>query len=130
MNKISAKSIQMFVAGALGLSGLQTLVWTPYYIIYSKDSVFIIVSVISVFALLIGMAILLGNVRAVLWAQIYLWVELVSKAVLFTISASHVLSPRGPQFNWWSITDLLAPLILLMLLTWSRSKRLQNEANA
>ena len=127
MNKIPAKSIQMFVAGALALMGFHALIWTPYYLIYSKDIVFVGGSIFSGLALLIGVAMFAGSVRAMLWARIYLLLGIVGAIVSICLSVFQIV-PKAPHLSWWRVTsDFLTPAILFGLLVWSSSKDLRDE---
>jgi hypothetical protein len=126
--KISAQNIQVFVAGALALMGFQSLVWAPYYLIVSKDLVFVIGSLISGLALWIGIAMLIGSERAIFWARIYLLLGILSAIAVPCLSAFSV--PGAPHLSWWrSASDLLTPAILLWLLIWSRSQRVNRMPN-
>jgi hypothetical protein len=70
MKNISAKGIQMFVAGALALTGFRELFWLPYYLVVSKDFHLVTGSILSGLSLLFGISIFVGNSRAILWAKI------------------------------------------------------------
>ena len=127
MNKIPAKSIQMFVAGALALTGFHALIWTPYYLIYFKDIVFVGGSIFSGLALLIGIAMLAGSERAMFWARIYLLLGIVGAIVSICLSVFQIF-PMAPHLSWWRVTsDFLTPAILFGLLVRSCSKDLRDE---
>jgi hypothetical protein len=126
MKNISAKSIQMFVAGALALMGFHALIWIPYYLIYSKDIVFVGGAIFSGLALLIGLAMLAGSERAMFWARIYLLLGIVGAVVRICLSVFPISSPQ-PHLGWRSVSDLLTPAILFGLLVWSRSKHFRDE---
>jgi hypothetical protein len=129
MNKMSAKIIQMFVAGALALMGFHALVWTPYYLVVSKDLVLVIGSMFSVLALLIGVAMLVGSKRAVLWAHIYLWICVLGAVAMVCpplLVMLHIVTV-APHLVWRNVSDLFTSLILLGLLFWSRSRRFRDE---
>jgi hypothetical protein len=129
MNKISAKSIQMFVAGALALMGFRSLVWVPYYLIVFKDLFFLISSIFSGLALWIGIAMLIGSGRAIFWARIYLLLGIVSAIAMPCLSAFSV--PGALHLSWWrSASELLTPVILFWLLAWSRSRHFRDEPDA
>ena len=126
MNKISANSIQMFVAGALALMGFHALIWIPYYLFVSKNGFLVFGALVSGLALLIGIAILRGRTQAVWWGQFYLCFSIV--LVVATTAYIHFFKPEATVPNRWrTATDLLIPFILLGLLTWSRSKRFRDK---
>jgi hypothetical protein len=126
MNKISAKSIQMFVAGALSLMGFHSLIWLPYYIVFSQSIALAGGSIFSGLALLMGVAMLIGSERAIFWARIYLLLDIVSAIAMTCLSALSM--PGAPHLSWWrSVSDLLTPAILIWLLVLSRSKHFQDE---
>jgi len=127
-NHLTTQSIELFVAGALGLSGFRALLSIPYYLLFSQDLILISSSLISGIALLIGIAILFGNPDGVYWARIYLWVNLVCLTVLILVNATHLLPSNATRIRWSSVQSLFTPLILLALLAWSRSKRFQSQA--
>jgi uncharacterized membrane protein len=123
MNKISAKSIQTFVAGALSLSGFHYLFWTPYYVVVSQSIALAVGSMLSGLMLWIGIAMLTGSERAIFWARVYLLFSIVSE-VLFVCFSVFQLLPKPLHLSWWRTTsDLLTSIILLWLLVWSRSER-------
>ena len=134
MSKISAYGIQMFVAGALAVSGFQSLCEIPNDISSDATGGFLIfflsVSIVWSFALLIGIAMFIGRAQAIRWASIYLWCDLVVGIV--GDFGGHVLDALGAKtymhISWWrGISDMVAPVALLWLLAWSRSKRFQSE---
>ena len=123
MNKISAKSIQTFVAGALALSGFHYLFWIPYDIVVSKSIALAAGSMLSGLMLWIGIAMFTGSERAIFWARVYLLLSIVSE-VLFVCFSVFQLLPKPLHLSWWRTTsDLLTSIILLWLLVWSRSER-------
>jgi hypothetical protein len=126
MNKISAKSIQMFVAGALALMGFHSLIWIPYYIVVFQSIVLAGGSIFSCLALLIGVAMLVGSERAIFWARIYLLFCIVGAVAMPCLSVLSV--PGAPHLSWWrSASDILTPAILFWLLVLSRSKHFRDE---
>jgi Na+-driven multidrug efflux pump len=123
MNKISAKSVQTFVAGALSLSGFHYLFWTPYYVVVSQSIALAVGFMLSGLMLWIGIAMLTGSERAIFWARVYLLLSIVSE-VLFVCFSVFQLLPKPLHLSWWRTTsDLLTSIILLWLLVWSRSER-------
>jgi hypothetical protein len=128
MNNVSAKSIQMFVAGALALMGFQPLVWLPYYLVVSKSIALAGGSIFSGLALVIGVAMFLGKPSAARWAQVYLWLGIVGAVAMIFCILFHVFPMKETPWSLWRGTfDLLASVILLLLLVWSRSKHFRDE---
>ena len=131
MNKISARDIQLFVAGALAMMGFRTLIWIPYYIVQAHYLV-IVSSLITGIALPIGLGIFFGRPSALLWAQIYLGLcvgatMLVLPVYWFTTSGR----TTPTTFPIQSLApELLTDLALLALIFWSRSRKLAGESQA
>jgi hypothetical protein len=126
MNKISAKSIQMFVAGALAIMGFHSLIWLPYYIVFSQSIALAGGCIFSGLALLIGVAMLVGSERAIFWARIYFLLGICGAIATFCLSVFPIL-PKPLHLGWRSVSDLLTPAILFGLLVWSRSKHFRDE---
>jgi hypothetical protein len=82
MNKISARDIRLFVAGALALVGFQALIRIPYYCTLAMNAAQIgravFAGLIAGLTLPIGIGIFLGRWSALFWAQIYLWLKFIS----------------------------------------------------
>jgi hypothetical protein len=127
MSISTAKHVQMFVAGALALIGFRAWVWLPHYI-FMRESVFIVAVAVEGLALPIGIAMLLGSLRAVRLAEIYLGLDVVGMIVSLVVFALHVLPLQAPHGNWTRILDLVIPLALLALLVWSRFPRHEPDA--
>jgi hypothetical protein len=130
MNKLSAKSIQTFVAGALAYMGFHALVWFPYYLIFSKNFILVGDSIFAGLALLIGLAMFIGSTHSIRWAYIYLWFSIASALGMICISAFQLLGSGGERLHWGDVSSLLAPAVLLLLLVWSHSKRFRDEPDA
>ena len=75
MNKITARDIRLFVAGALALAGFRAWIMIPYELMVLRDSVLIGAGILAGLALPIGIGIFLGRWSAMFWAQVYLWVK-------------------------------------------------------
>ena len=114
MSKISARGIQILVAGTLVYTGFQSFVWTFYVVGFAQSSGWATaVSSFPVLGLLIAVGMLIGKERAILWAQIYFLSYAllgVGGTIVESLSASYAL-PRG-FLIWRIISDLLAPTIL------------------
>jgi Ca2+/Na+ antiporter len=125
---ISAKHIQMFVAGALALAGLHAMISLPHYWVASQSVAFI-GSILFSIGLFIGIAMLFGSVRAFWWAAIYLLLVIAAGLVPVFFAVFHVMSLRA-HLSWWSVFSVLTPTLLLALLLWSRSKHFRHEPDA
>ena len=126
MKNVSAKNIQMFVAGALALTGFRELFWLPYYLAVSKDFHLVTGSILSGLSLLIGISIFVGNPRAILWAKIYLGLNIVVFAVIFLIFP---LLHKTQNFDLKSALGFATVFILYLLLVWSTSKRFSDNSD-
>lgn len=129
MNRISARSIQVFVAGAIALMSFQSLLLLPYFLAVSKDLIFVLSSIISGFALWIAIAMFFGSKKGIWWANVYLWLCSISSAgmaCIYGVAASDIWKPL-PHATWRGLSHLPIPVILLWLLIWSRSRRFQDQ---
>jgi len=117
----------MFVAGALSLTGFRELFWLPYYFVVSKDIHLVIGSLLSGLSLLIGISIFVGNPRAILWAKIYLGLNIL---VFIVISLLHIPASKTQNFDLKSALGFATVFILYLLLVWSTSKRFSNDPDA
>ena len=127
MSIAKARRVQMFVAGALALMGFRALVWLPHYCSI-RDSVLIIGCLVVGLGLPLGVAILVGSLRAVRLAEVYLWLGVIGMVATLVVFALHVLPADAPRTSWRSIPDLIIPLVLLALLVWSRFPRHEPDA--
>jgi Ca2+/H+ antiporter len=131
MNKLSRRNVQMFVAGALALTGFRELFWLPYYLVVSKDVHLVTGSILSGLSLLIGISIFVGNARAILWAKIYLGLNILVFAVIFLIfPLLHSLTSKPQNFSLKSVLGFATVFILYLLLVWSTSKRFSDNPDA
>jgi hypothetical protein len=125
MSKISARGIQLFVAGAVALNGFDSLFWMFYYLFYVRDSVQVIAHLIGGLMLPLGIGILIGSARAIRLTVIYLWV--VVFMIVTGVPIFCYFNPAKARVAIWENTlDLLVSLSLLWLL-W-RSRRTSNTA--
>lgn len=127
MKRISPENVQMFVAGALAISGIRDVFELPYYFVSSTHAAFIDHSILSSISLMIGISILIGSSKAVCWAIIFL-----ALSVLFALSAmiyslSHKAAAQTPYHVWKTISSSVMSASLFVLLLWSRSKYSKNE---
>jgi len=129
MSKLSARDIQLFVGGALALTGFRALIWLPYYFTVSLDSVRIIASIVTGLALPIGVSMLMSRGRGILLAQIYLWLVMISGCVAVPIFW-HMFPEKAGRMALASAPDILVAIVLLGLIFWSRSQRFSHEPDA
>ena len=120
MTSSTAKRIQLFVAGSLAIIGLEALEWAPRYILVSRDTAAVLASLAAGLALPLGVAILLGSLRGIRLAEFYLWLQVVGSCAVLLISALHLFPPNAPHASWASAARMVAPVLLLTLLVWSR----------
>jgi hypothetical protein len=128
METLSTRSMHVFVAGSLALLGFRAVVWIPHTIISSRSVMLSAGVMATSLALPIAIALLVGNPRAVLWAKIYLWTDLLGATAMicFSVLGKLVTSVIGPPLDMNDVSALLTSLVILLLLRWSRSKRFSN----
>jgi hypothetical protein len=127
--KISARDIQLFVGGALAITGFRALIWLPYYLAVSLDSARIAGSIITGLALPIGIGILVGRVQAVSWALIYLWLVVISGFIVIP-AFYYALPSKIDRILWATAPEMLVSIALLVVIYWSRSRRFRHEPDA
>jgi hypothetical protein len=106
--------------------GFHSLIWLPYYIVFSQSLALAGGTIFSGLALLIGLAMLFGSERAIYWARIYFVCCICGAIVTICLSVFPIL-PKPLHLGWRSVSDLLTPVILFGLLVWSSSKNFRNE---
>ena len=121
--KISTRDIQMFVGGALALTGFLVLIWLPYYLFVSLDGGRFVTAILTGLALPIGIAILMSRPWAILSAQIYLWLVVIAGCIVVPAFCYFVPAKAG-RIIWSSTPQMLVSIILLVLIYWSRSRRI------
>ena len=129
MNKISSRDLHLFVGGALALMGFRALIWLPYHFITSFDLIRIASSIVGGLLLLIGVGILQGRAWGIQWAEIYLWLSVVSGCIVIPVFY-YFFSTKGASAPLRSLPDALVSIVLLSLIYWSRSRRFQYEPDA
>lgn len=120
----------MIVAGAFIFPAFQSLIWLPRTVVYSRDAVFIFAAIVSCLALPLGIGILLGNARAIRWAEIFLWVCIVGSLANICLSVVRMVYVVSgpPHFSLYrSMSDFLMNSVMLWLFVWSRSSRFRHE---
>ena len=127
-NKIRARDIQVFVAGALAVWGFLPLARVPFELIryHSVSAVDIAISVVVGLALPVGIAILLGWASGILLAQIYLWGTLACGCFL-ELFRYRLYRQGAARIPWMTAPLFLLVIALLTLIHWSRSRRFRNE---
>jgi hypothetical protein len=129
MSKLSSRDIQVFAAGALALMGFHSLVVTPYYIFVSKSLSLTAGALFSALPLLIGIAMLKRNERALFWARIYLWLCFLGALIGIGFAMASD-KPEPEHSHWWrDMSELLTPVILIWLLKESHSARFDQTPN-
>jgi hypothetical protein len=115
----------MFVAGVFALMGFYGAYWLPYYI-FTRDTLQILSHLLIALALPLGIGVLLGSARALLFTQIYLWAEIILGFIAIPVIC-FIYPSEAVYMIWRSGPSILICLMLLGLLIWSRSKRFNNE---
>jgi hypothetical protein len=130
MKKISARDIQVFVAGAFALWGFRTLIWLPSYLFVTPHNVMwvcrIVGSLLTSLSLPLGVAIFLGKKRAIRLTQIYLWLVLVL-GFIDMVGIGVPLGSKALKFIGAIAPDMLVCIVLLWLISLSRSRRFRDE---
>ena len=124
--KTSARDIQLFVAGAFSLTGLYALFWLLEYAIYVPDGAVIFQHLIGVLALALGIGIFIGSARAILLTLIFLWVNVVVGFTGIPIYC-YLIPSKAMQTIWREAPELLANVLLLSLMIWSRSRKFRHD---
>jgi len=129
--KISARDIQVFVAGALALLGIQALLQLPSYFFGPAHASawydLLVYSLSAALDLLLGLAVFFGRRWAILLTQIWLWLTL-ALGIVSAVRAV-VVSGTAQALSYillWTIwSGLVIFIALLLLIHLSRSQRFQ-----
>jgi hypothetical protein len=129
--KISARDIQVFIAGALVLLGLQALLQLPSYFFGPAHASgwydLLVYALSAALDLLLGLAVFFGRRRAILLTQIWLWLALalsmVSAVRAVVVSGTNKVMSYVLLWTVWS--GLVICIALLFLIYLSRSQRFQ-----
>jgi hypothetical protein len=120
--KISARDIQVFVAGAFSITGFHSLCWLMVYLFSAGNGALIFEHIVLSLLLVLGIGIFIGNELAALIAVIYLsllviggFIAMIIYCFRFQPKAMHIFEITWP--------GLLANVILLGLMIWSGSPR-------
>ena len=127
--KISARDIQVFVAGALALLGTRALLYFPYYFsVPVHDAAWagrLFYSLSAGLDLPLGLVILFGRRWAILVAQVWLWLSL-AFSIFVTVRVAYIYSSSKALSYLWTVSPDLVIFICLMLLIYlSRSQKFQ-----
>jgi hypothetical protein len=120
--KISARDIQMFVAGVLSLMGflfLSSLVRNSFS---GSDSLFIASQVFGSLALPLGIGMLLGSTRAIWLTLTFLWFNTIIGFTAIPLFC-YFFPAKAVQTAWHEVPEMLVYAIMLGLVIWSRSGR-------
>jgi hypothetical protein len=128
--KISARDIQVFVAGALALLGTQALLQLPSYFFGPVHDAawhdLLFYSLSAALDLVLGLAVFFGRRWAILLTQIWLSLTLalsIVSAVRAVVSGTDKVLRYHLLWTVWS--GLVISIALLLLIHLSRSQRFQ-----
>jgi hypothetical protein len=127
--KIPTREIQLFVAGAIAVNGFDALFWLFHSLAKTHDAAMIFAELTGLVALPLGVGMLIGRAWAIRWTQIYLWIVVIGGITGFAIYC-YTNWPRVGYAVWQVAHDTVLCVILLVLLLWSRSQQLRQEAVA
>jgi hypothetical protein len=133
MRKPSARIIQVFVAGALAYLGFDSTLLGFYGLVHSQGDMAVTGFIVGPMVLLVGVAIVAGSVRALLWAQIILWLCLIQDVISICVFVFRKfgISLHVPHMSlYYSISSLIELSALLLLIAWSRSRRFRTPNNS
>jgi hypothetical protein len=135
MRKISARDIQVFVAGVIAYIGFHFLGGAAYFRdTHTQVGGVVAIFIIGAVSVLLGLSIAAGNMRALRWAQVILWLVLavnVSGIVAFVLEQVGIpafghghpdIPKKSPITLYNNISYVLTSGILLLLIARSRSK--------
>jgi len=126
--KITARDIQVFVAGVFAYQGFQALIWMPYEFQHSRYGWASAALLAGILGLFVGIGLLFEKPHAIRWALAILWFCTILDAVevCLGISARLGVSLKAAHFSLYqNATYLITFSGLLGLITWSRSSRFQ-----
>jgi len=122
MSKITARDVQVFVAGALTSVGFHALIRVGYNVMIAWNArdatAWAMVGLLFPF----GIGVLLGSALALRLAQIYLWIQVCAGFAVIAGGAFNLETFRVPFPGAYALGVVL-DTILLALLLWSKSRR-------
>src|ERR1035438_222423 len=128
MSKIFRRDVEIFVAGALALWGFRVLMWLPSEFLAPIQNFMwfarIAGAILAGLALPLGLAIFVGNKRALGLAKIYLWLFLVIGAIdlIILVCERSILGPKALTYIGSFAPDMLVCVVLLWFLCSRRSR--------
>jgi hypothetical protein len=132
--KISARDIQVFVAGALALLGIRALLYLPYYFAALEHNAAwvgrLIFSLSAGLDLPLGLVIFFGKRWALLLTQIWLWLSLAYSIFITFLIFSVSGLPKALSYIWTVSPDSVIFIVLLLLIWLSQSKKFRHELDA
>jgi hypothetical protein len=127
--KISARDIQVFVAGALALLGTQALLQLPSYFFGRAPASdwfdLLFYSLSAALDLLLGLAVFFGRRRAILVTQIWLWLTLAFSIIMAVRAVLGTNKTLTYILFWTALSYSVIFIALLLLIYLSRSQRFQ-----
>jgi hypothetical protein len=131
VNKIPAREVQVFAAGAFALWGGRALIWLPAHFFATQYNTWwasnLIGALVTGLALPLGVGILLEKAQAIHWTKIFLWWCLGLTSVSAVILQ---VTPLGSgRFNYvrFGAPDVITCIVLLWLFS---SPRFRHESAA
>jgi hypothetical protein len=122
VSRISARDIQVFVAGVISYLGFYFLSIAANLRDTSTEASGVVRNfIIGAVCLLFGFSIAAGNMRALRWVHGFLWFILIVKS--FSIFPNPHLPKKSPISLYYNISSFFTCGALLWLVVWSRSKR-------
>jgi len=123
MRKITARDIQVFVAGALSSTGFHALIRVAYSATLAGNIRDTFAWAMVGLLLPCGIGIFLGSTLALRLTQIYLCIMVVFGVVALIAGGIFRLRPFHVPLTWAYVVGIALDAILLALLLWSRSRR-------
>jgi hypothetical protein len=126
--KISARDIQVFVAGVFAYQGFQALIWMPHEFQHSRFGWAGAALLGGILGLFVGIGLLFEKPHSIRLALAILWFCTILDAVevcLGILAKLGVLSKVSPFGLYQNAAYLVTFAALLGLMLWSRSSRFQ-----
>jgi hypothetical protein len=129
MRTITARDIQVFVAGALASGGFHALISLVYNIRHGWNARDAFAWAMVGLLLPLGIGVLLRSQFALFLTQIYLWIVAVGGIIAFVVSDLLQLGAFRIQFLGAYAVGIGLDCVLLALLLWSKSGRFADARN-